>query len=79
MVNSSIYGLQAGVYTQNIANAFRAIRELKVGGVMINEIPTFRADHMPYGGVKESGTGREGVKYAVEEMTSIKMVSFNLG
>ncbi len=79
MVNSSIYGLQAGVYTQNIANAFRAIKELKVGGVMINEIPTFRADHMPYGGVKESGTGREGVKYAVEEMTNIKMVSFNLG
>ncbi len=79
MVNNSIYGLQAGVYTQNIANAFKAIKELLVGGVMINEIPTFRADHMPYGGVKESGIGREGVRFAIEEMTNIKMVSFNLG
>lgn len=79
MVNNSIYGLQAGVYTQNLANAFKAIKELHVGGVMINEIPTFRAEHMPYGGVKESGIGREGVKFAVEEMTNIKMVSFNLG
>jgi acyl-CoA reductase-like NAD-dependent aldehyde dehydrogenase len=79
MVNDSIYGLQAGVYTLDINNAFKAIKELQVGGVMINEIPTFRADHMPYGGIKESGIGREGVKFAVEEMTSIKMVSFNLG
>ena len=79
MVNNSIYGLQAGVYTQNVANAFKAIKELHVGGVMINEIPTFRADHMPYGGVKESGVGREGVRFAIEEMTNIKMVSFNLG
>lgn len=79
MVNNSIYGLQAGVYTQNIANAFKAIKELQVGGVMVNEIPTFRADHMPYGGVKESGLGREGVRFAIEEMTNIKMVSFNLG
>jgi len=79
MVNDSIYGLQAGVYTRDINKAFKAIKDLKVGGVMINEIPTFRADHMPYGGVKESGIGREGVKFAVEEMTNIKMVSFNLG
>ncbi len=79
MVNESIYGLQAGIYTLNIANAFKAIRELNVGGVMINDIPTFRTDHMPYGGVKESGMGREGVRFAVEEMTNIKMVSFNLG
>ncbi len=78
MVNNSIYGLQAGVYTQNIANAFLAIKKLNVGGVMINEIPTFRAENMPYGGVKESGIGREGVRFAVEEMTNIKMVSFNL-
>jgi len=78
MVNNSRYGLQAGVYTQNLQNAFRAIKKLQVGGVMINEIPTFRADHMPYGGVKESGIGREGVKFAIEEMTDIKMVSFNL-
>jgi len=79
MVNNSIYGLQAGVYTRDITNAFKAIKELQVGGVMINEIPTFRADHMPYGGVKESGIGREGVKFAIEEMTNIKMISFNLG
>jgi len=79
MVNNSVYGLQAGVYTQNLANAFMAIKKLNVGGVMVNEIPTFRADHMPYGGVKESGIGREGVRYAIEEMTNIKMVSFNLG
>lgn len=79
MVNDSIYGLQAGIYTLNIANAFKAIRELNVGGVMINEIPTFRTDHMPYGGVKESGMGREGIRFAIEEMTNIKMVSFNLG
>ncbi|MCZ7391776.1 MAG: aldehyde dehydrogenase family protein [Candidatus Methanoperedens sp.] len=78
MVNNSIFGLQAGVYTQNVANAFKAIKKLNVGGVMINEIPTFRAEHMPYGGVKESGIGREGVRFAVEEMTNIKMVSFNL-
>jgi acyl-CoA reductase-like NAD-dependent aldehyde dehydrogenase len=79
MVNDSIYGLQTGVYTRNINNAFKAIKELQVGGVMINEIPTFRADHMPYGGIKESGIGREGLKFAVEEMTNIKMVNFNLG
>lgn len=79
MVNNSIYGLQAGVYTQNIANAFKAIKCLKVGGVIINDIPTFRADHMPYGGVKESGLGREGVRFAIHEMTDIKMISFNLG
>jgi acyl-CoA reductase-like NAD-dependent aldehyde dehydrogenase len=79
MVNNSIYGLQAGVYTKDINNAFKAIRKIQVGGVMINEIPTFRADHMPYGGIKESGIGREGLKFAVEEMTNIKMVSFNMG
>ncbi len=79
MVNNSIYGLQAGVYTQDITNAFKAIKRLKVGGVMINEIPTFRAEHMPYGGVKESGLGREGLRFAIEEMTDIKMVCFNLG
>ncbi|MGR5966455.1 aldehyde dehydrogenase family protein [Bacillus cereus] len=69
-VNNSRYGLQAGVFTK----AMRAIDELEVGGVMINDIPTFRVDHMPYGGVKESGTGREGIKYAIEEMTEMKLV-----
>ncbi|BFT69636.1 aldehyde dehydrogenase family protein [Paenibacillus sp. P36] len=76
LVNDSRYGLQAGIYTQNIRTAFAAAEALEVGGVMINDIPTFRVDHMPYGGVKESGTGREGVKYAVEELTELKLVCF---
>lgn len=76
-VNESRYGLQAGIYTNDIFTALRATEELHVGGVMINDIPTFRVDHMPYGGVKESGTGREGIKYAMEEMTEMKLVVFN--
>ena len=78
MVDESIYGLQAGVFTENIENAFQAIKGIKVGGIMVNDVPTYRADNMPYGGVKESGIGREGLKYAIEEMTDIKMVCFNL-
>ncbi len=77
-VNDSIYGLQAGVYTKDISKAFKAVKRLKVGGVIINDYPTFRVDHMPYGGVKESGMGREGVRYAIQEMTEIKFVCFNL-
>jgi len=77
-VNASRYGLQAGVYTKDISTAMDAARRLHVGGVMINDIPTFRVDHMPYGGVKESGIGREGIKYAVEEMTEMKLVVINL-
>ncbi|MBO1580032.1 aldehyde dehydrogenase family protein [Bacillus sp. XF8] len=73
-VNNSRYGLQAGVFTNDLTKAMRAIDELEVGGVMINDIPTFRVDHMPYGGVKESGTGREGIKYAIEEMTEMKLI-----
>ncbi|WP_372637446.1 aldehyde dehydrogenase family protein [Cohnella sp.] len=76
-VNDSKFGLQAGIYTSDLFTALRAAERLKVGGVMINDIPTFRVDHMPYGGVKESGTGREGVKYAVEEMTETKLVVIN--
>lgn len=75
-VNDSRYGLQAGIYTPNVATAFHAAEVLEVGGVMINDIPTFRVDHMPYGGVKESGVGREGLKYAVEEMTEMKLICF---
>jgi len=78
MADNSIYGLQAGIFTDNIEKAFQAIKGIKVGGVMINDVPTYRADNMPYGGVKESGMGREGLKYAIEEMTDIKMVCFNL-
>ncbi|MFC0562290.1 aldehyde dehydrogenase family protein [Halalkalibacter alkalisediminis] len=77
MVNESKYGLQAGIYTDNIHTALDAVEHLHVGGVLINDIPTFRVDHMPYGGVKESGIGREGVKYAIEEMTEKKLVVFN--
>lgn len=77
-VNESQFGLQAGVYTNDLNKAFKASKELHVGGVMINDIPTFRVDHMPYGGVKMSGTGREGIKYAIEEMTELKLVTFKL-
>ncbi|MCA0172191.1 aldehyde dehydrogenase family protein [Bacillus sp. RAR_GA_16] len=76
LVNDSAYGLQAGIYTDNVHTALEAADRLHVGGVLINDIPTFRVDNMPYGGVKESGTGREGIKYAVEEMTEMKLVVF---
>lgn len=76
-VNNSIYGLQAGVFTNNVENMFYAYDELEVGGVIINDIPTYRIDHMPYGGIKESGFGREGIKYAIEEMTEGKLLAVN--
>jgi acyl-CoA reductase-like NAD-dependent aldehyde dehydrogenase len=76
LVNDSKYGLQAGIFTNDIHKALQAAKKLEVGGVMINEIPTFRVDQMPYGGVKMSGMGREGIKYAVEEMTELKLISF---
>lgn len=77
-LNDSEYGLQAGVFTQDVNKIFQAYRELEVGAVLANEIPTFRADHMPYGGVKESGVGREGVRYALEDMTELKLLVLNL-
>ncbi|MBF0442549.1 MAG: aldehyde dehydrogenase family protein [Oligoflexales bacterium] len=77
-VNNSKFGLQAGIYTKDINTAMAASEDLQVGGVMINDIPTFRVDHMPYGGVKQSGCGREGVRYAIEEMTEIKLISIKL-
>ncbi|WP_342513981.1 aldehyde dehydrogenase family protein [Sporosarcina sp. FSL K6-1522] len=76
-VNNSRFGLQAGIYTNNVKTALHASKSLHVGGVIINDVPTFRVDQMPYGGVKESGTGREGIKYAVEEMTEMKLVVWN--
>ncbi|AXF58007.1 aldehyde dehydrogenase family protein [Salicibibacter kimchii] len=76
-VNDSRFGLQAGIYTGDIQKAMKASDQLEVGGVMINDIPTFRVDHMPYGGVKESGTGREGIRYSVKEMTEMKFVMVN--
>ncbi|WP_010283505.1 aldehyde dehydrogenase family protein [Bacillus timonensis] len=78
LVNNSEYGLQAGVYTTSIKKAFEAADRLEVGGVIINDIPTFRVDNMPYGGVKNSGVGKEGIKYSTEEMTELKFVSFKL-
>jgi acyl-CoA reductase-like NAD-dependent aldehyde dehydrogenase len=77
-VNMSQYGLQAGVYTTSVQRAFDAAERLEVGGVIINDIPSFRVDHMPYGGVKNSGIGKEGVKYSTEEMTELKFVAFHL-
>jgi acyl-CoA reductase-like NAD-dependent aldehyde dehydrogenase len=74
MVNASDYGLQAGIYTSDIRKAFTAAKKVHVGGFMINEVPQYRVDLMPYGGVKLSGTGREGPKYAIEEMTESKLV-----
>lgn len=68
-VNSSKYGLQAGVFTHDLQTAFRAHRALEVGGVIIGDVPSYRADQMPYGGTKESGTGREGVRYAMDDYT----------
>jgi glyceraldehyde-3-phosphate dehydrogenase (NADP+) len=77
-LNDSDYGLQAGVFTRDVDRIFRAYRELEVGAVLANEIPTFRAEHMPYGGVKDSGLGREGVRYAIEDMTELKLLIINL-
>ncbi|MFY0545844.1 aldehyde dehydrogenase family protein [Brevibacillus sp. H7] len=76
--NRSRYGLNAGIFTQDLTTAFQAARQLHVGQVLINEIPTFRLDHMPYGGVKDSGVGREGVKYAMQEMSETKLIVVTL-
>jgi acyl-CoA reductase-like NAD-dependent aldehyde dehydrogenase len=73
-VNDSFFGLQTGVFTNDLANAWRAFNELEVGGVIVNDIPTYRIDHMPYGGVKDSGQGREGLRWAIEDMTEIRIM-----
>ncbi|MEL1134983.1 aldehyde dehydrogenase family protein [Desulfitobacterium sp. THU1] len=78
MVNDSEYGLQAGVFTQNLDLAWKAAKKIRTGGVIINDASSYRADHMPYGGVDKSGSGREGPHFAVEEMTDVKMIVFNL-
>ena len=77
-VNDSEFGLQAGVFTRDVMKLFQAYHELEVGTVLANEIPTFRADHMPYGGTKDSGLGREGLRYAIEDMTELKLLVLNL-
>jgi acyl-CoA reductase-like NAD-dependent aldehyde dehydrogenase len=76
--NSTRYGLQAGIFTQRVDAALRAARGLEFGGVTVNEAPTFRADQMPYGGVKDSGNTREGPPYAVREMTEERVVVMQL-
>jgi acyl-CoA reductase-like NAD-dependent aldehyde dehydrogenase len=77
-INESPYGLQAGVFTRDANRIFQAYEELEVGGVIAGDVPSFRIDHMPYGGVKDSGLGREGLRYAIEDMTEPKLLVMNL-
>jgi glyceraldehyde-3-phosphate dehydrogenase (NADP+) len=73
-VNDSAFGLQTGVFTNDLAHAWAAFGELEVGGVIVNDIPTYRIDHMPYGGVKDSGLGREGLRWAIDDMTELRLL-----
>ena len=73
-VNDSVFGLQTGIFTSNLHHAHQAWEELEVGGVIIGDIPSWRVDHMPYGGVKDSGLGREGIRYAIEDMTESRLM-----
>jgi glyceraldehyde-3-phosphate dehydrogenase (NADP+) len=73
-VNDSDFGLQTGVFTADIGEAWKAFNELEVGGVIINDIPSYRIDHMPYGGVKDSGQGREGLRWSIEDMTELRIM-----
>ena len=77
-VNNSVYGMQAGIFTRDAKLLFQAYEELEVGSVIAGDVPSFRIDHMPYGGVKDSGLGREGLRYAIEEMTEPKLLVMNL-
>ena len=76
-VNDSVYGLQAGVFTNALEGALAAFESIEAGGVIINDVPTYRIDHMPYGGVKASGLSREGLRYAIEDMTEPRLMVFN--
>ena len=78
LINDSPYGLQAGVFTSDIKRVMDAWDRVEVGGLHINSVSTFRVDHMPYGGVKASGYGREGIKYAIEDMTELRLMTLNL-
>jgi acyl-CoA reductase-like NAD-dependent aldehyde dehydrogenase len=77
-VNDSVFGLQAGVFTQDLGRAWASFTHLDVGSVLLNNVPTFRVENMPYGGIKESGFGREGIRYAMEEMTETKSLILKL-
>ncbi len=77
-INDSDYGLQAGFFGANVKEIFLAFDRIEVGGLIVNDIPTYRIDHMPYGGMKDSGVGREGIRYAIEEMTELKLMVLNL-
>lgn len=77
--NDTKFGLQVGVFTKDVDRVFKAVKRLNFGGVIINDTPVFRADHMPYGGNRQSGLGREGVRFAMEDMTNIQMVAIRLG
>jgi acyl-CoA reductase-like NAD-dependent aldehyde dehydrogenase len=77
-VNQSRFGIQASIMTGSLETGILMARDLEVGGVLVNEIPTFRLDHWPYGGVKESGKGWEGVAYAMEEMTRPRLLAYRL-
>ncbi len=77
--NDSKFGLQVGVFTNDVNRVFKAVKRLNFGGVIINDTPNFRADHMPYGGNRQSGLGREGLRFAMEDMTNIQLVAIRLG
>ena len=77
-INESPYGLQAGLFTRDAGRIFQAFEELEVGGLVAGDVPSFRIDHMPYGGVKDSGLGREGLRYAIEEMTEPRLLVMNV-
>ncbi|MEX1158713.1 MAG: aldehyde dehydrogenase family protein [Thermomicrobiales bacterium] len=76
-INDSVFGLQAGVFTSNLEHALQAFDRLDVGGVILNDVPVYRIDHMPYGGVKDSGLSREGLRYAIEDMTETRLLVVN--
>jgi acyl-CoA reductase-like NAD-dependent aldehyde dehydrogenase len=76
-LNDSDYGLQAGIFSNRLEQALTALERVEAGGVIINDVTMYRIDHMPYGGVKYSGLGREGIKYAIEDMTEPRLMVLN--
>ncbi len=74
MVNNSAFGLQAGIFTRDIHKVNKAWDTLEVGGIVVGDVPSWRADQMPYGGIKDSGLGREGIQFAMEDMTDIRLL-----